>query len=297
MLASCEKDDTNEATTKVEFAPEVIREKWWDFRSEMHRAYLDDQVAVYLASDVDSNIVRWAGPNMNKVWKYTKATYGAYGEDGRLLVFAHGPEYLEPGGVFFATLAGYMDGTVNYRNMLVATSSVWQDTMTMMAVMTHEVSHIIEGSSYGIKGSPSAKLWGDSQFADIVIFDTFLAMGWNDWAQEVIRNGQTNGVNYPNPNRRNYWFRDWWYPLYMKYGKTQLLVKYMKSISENVHTKINWEGFKEYTEDLNLGEFVHFMSGAAGADLKAQAKIAFDWTMENEQQLINAKEDYPNIKY
>ncbi|MFT3926445.1 MAG: hypothetical protein QM778_28125 [Myxococcales bacterium] len=48
---------------------------------------------------------------------------------------------------------------------------------------------------------------------------------------------------------------------------------------------------------MNLGEFVHFMSGAAGTDLKTQAMNAFTWSTEREQQLTKARADFPGVTY
>ena len=59
----------------------------------------------------------------------------------------------------------------------------------------------------------------------------------------------------------------------------------------------NANGDDEFTRSMNMGEFIHFWSGAAGTNLKQQATIAFGWTMEWEQQLKNAQEDFPNVKY
>jgi hypothetical protein len=44
---------------------------------------------------------------------------------------------------------------------------------------------------------------------------------------------------------------------------------------------------------MNMGEFVHFWSGAAGVNLKAQATTAFGWTSEYEAQFIAAQAAFP----
>ena len=54
---------------------------------------------------------------------------------------------------------------------------------------------------------------------------------------------------------------------------------------------------KTYARDMNWGEFVHFWSGAAGADLRNQATIAFGWPSDWEQQFQQAKKDFPNLHY
>jgi hypothetical protein len=48
---------------------------------------------------------------------------------------------------------------------------------------------------------------------------------------------------------------------------------------------------------MNMGEFVHFWSGAAGEDLVDLATDAFGWKAEWQSQLDQAKVDYPGIVY
>ncbi len=53
------------------------------------------------------------------------------------------------------------------------------------------------------------------------------------------------------------------------------------------------KGGKDYTREMNWGEFVHFWSGAAGVNLKAQATSAFGWPAEWETQFVQAQRDFP----
>jgi hypothetical protein len=49
--------------------------------------------------------------------------------------------------------------------------------------------------------------------------------------------------------------------------------------------------------DMNWGEYVHFTSGAAGADLKQLATDAFGWPAEREQEWQQARQDFSQITY
>jgi hypothetical protein len=48
---------------------------------------------------------------------------------------------------------------------------------------------------------------------------------------------------------------------------------------------------------MNWGEYVHFTSGAAGADMHHQAARAFGWTREWADQLEQAREQFPGVTY
>jgi hypothetical protein len=48
---------------------------------------------------------------------------------------------------------------------------------------------------------------------------------------------------------------------------------------------------------LNFGEFVHFMSGAAGTNLKGMAAEAFGWPASRETEFTNAQAEFLDITY
>jgi hypothetical protein len=48
---------------------------------------------------------------------------------------------------------------------------------------------------------------------------------------------------------------------------------------------------------MNWGEYVHFTSAAAAADMSIQAARAFGWPREWASQLEQAREQFPGITY
>jgi hypothetical protein len=52
-----------------------------------------------------------------------------------------------------------------------------------------------------------------------------------------------------------------------------------------------------YTRRMNWGEYIHFTSGAAAADLRSQATRAFGWPREWTGQLELAREQFPGVTY
>ena len=52
-----------------------------------------------------------------------------------------------------------------------------------------------------------------------------------------------------------------------------------------------------YTRRMNWGEYVHFTSGAAAADMSGQAARAFGWPRQWAGQLEHARAQFPAITY
>jgi hypothetical protein len=292
-ISSCKKSGKDLGPAKTDDTPPKNKKENWLGRDNlMTRTFYDDQIAVYAAEDADTTI-KWWRPTINKVWKYTKDNYGYFGDYQRLNIAVHGTEYI-PGGYFMGQPVSYLDPATGKQNVIEIDAANWNDPI-MIAVMTHEIGHIVEGASDRVQGSPSFNTWGDSKWQDIFIYDVFLGLKMTKEADAWYDQYQQDVVKYPRPGTQ--WFKNWWVPIYTQYGKTALLVKYFKLLADNFPKEKNANGSDEFTRSMNMGEFIHFWSGAAGTNLKQQATIAFGWSMEWEQQLKNAQEDFPNVKY
>jgi hypothetical protein len=57
------------------------------------------------------------------------------------------------------------------------------------------------------------------------------------------------------------------------------------------------DGDGTYTRRMNWGEYIHFTSGAAVADLRGQANRAFGWPREWSGELERAREQFPGVTY
>jgi hypothetical protein len=295
-FASCKKN-VEGGNAEAGNLPKTIQEHWLGHDDLLTRTYYNDEIAVYIAPDMDST-VKWFYPLMTKVWPYVKKTYGPFGTESRLNVDLHGTKYLiNPDGttgLALGLLKPYLDADAGYRNLIDISSSEWNNQEVMTPVMIHETGHIVEGASDQVSGSPSYNVWGDSKWMDIYIYDVYKGLGMNDKAAAWYNDEQFNVVDFPRAN--TYWFRDWWYPIYSKHGESAVLVKYFKLLAENF-PKVKTAKAYQFTRDMNMGELIHFWSGAAGVNLKAQATIAFGWSQEREQQFKNAQEDFPGVKY
>ncbi|MBB6270137.1 hypothetical protein HDF26_000564 [Pedobacter cryoconitis] len=280
-------------------APNTWQEHWFEHNQLLNRVFSDTSVAVYYDNDVDRTIT-WPNTFLAQVWNYTKKTYGAFGNESRLYVILHTAKY--SGG----HPSTYMDGSHDYRNVIdcgSASTQAWKSgTGNDLDLTTHEVGHIVEGASKGVHGSPAFDIWHDSKWMEIYIYDVYLGLGRTADAQRWYNLVSAGSDSYPRA--QTHWFKDWWYPLYNQYGKTAVLNKYFTLLAANFpkHVVSNGAGnISEYSRKLNFGEFVHFWSGAAGADLKQLALTAFgnkdeqgnDWTV----QLQQAKSTFPNVVY
>lgn len=303
LCFGCSKQDavTKEDNTPAQTgnAPDTWQEHWFEHNQVLNRVFQDTSVAVYFDKDVNSSI-KWPNTYMAQVWNYTKKTYGKFGSDTQLYAVFHTAKY--SGG----HPSTFMDASHDYRNVIDVGSSgttAWTSgTGNDLDIVTHEVGHIVEGASKGIHGSPALNIWHDSKWMEIYIYDVYLGLGKTADAQRWFNLMQNTKDTYPRANTQ--WFKNWFYPIYNGYGKAAVLNKFFTLLAQNFpkHTWNNGKtDFPEYTGSLNMGEFVHFWSGAAGTDLKALALTAFgtkdeqgnDWTV----QLTAAKTKYTGVKY
>lgn len=234
-------------------------------------------------------------------WEYVFQCYGDELSDSRLHVLLIPTE----GGGGLASIYDYRSSSSEYTNMVyIKANKDWfknrSESGYAYDVMAHELCHIIEGVGGGYNGSMFYPVWGDSKWAEILQFDIFTALGSPRAAS--WHNGYMTGsgaCNYPNNERVNYWYRDFFYPTYDKYGKTEVLKKFWKLQKEHYRMKNgNFQGSPENPGGRgNLGELIHFWSGACEVDVKPYAMNAFGWNEQYEMWLQKAKSDYPGITY
>lgn len=273
--------------------PATWKEHWFAHDKLLDLVYYNDDLALYYDDGMDRS-VQWDRSQLTNAWRYIKKTYGNYGDSSRLYVIMHGiPQNATPiqAGYSGGHPSPYYDASHDYRNTIDC--GLGNDTWPTgngdaIRQPIHEMGHIVASSSYGVTHDISSGLWSDSKFAEIFIYDVLMNINRQQEAQEVYQQMQTQYDNFPAANTQ--WFKNWFYPIYDKYGQGAVLARYFKEISDNAH---------ERSEELNLGEFVHFFSGAAGVNLSDQAKTAFGsaWNDTAKAQLKKAQAIYPNVKY
>ncbi|QTE37614.1 hypothetical protein J3L18_00675 [Mucilaginibacter gossypii] len=263
------------------------KEHWFEHDLIVSRTYADANVVFYYDDNMYPSVT-WPYKTMSAVWAYVKKTYGAFGTDPRLYVVLHRVVNNKLGG---GHPASYFDASHDHHNTIDCGLDDWTGSEGQQIGMpVHEVGHIVSGASHGVKGSPSDALWGDSKFMEIFNYDVLKHIGREDEAGRVYKQMQTQYDDFPRPQSQ--WFKNWFYPIYHNYGEAAVLNKYFGLLADYFPQKN-----KEYTRDLNWGEFIHFWSGAAGVNLKTQASVAFGWSDEWEAQFIKAQHDFPQVKY
>jgi hypothetical protein len=266
--------------------PEAWKEKWLDHTKDLERVYFNEDVAVYFDAEMPRTAT-WTYAFMTDVWKYVKTVYGDFGEEGRLYVVCHTADGRigRTGNIF--------DEATSHRSLSDVTGSA-EDWTTMSEwakdAHVHEVGHVVEGSSHGVHESPAFDVWGDSKWAEIFQYDVYKGIGRIEDADRLYDQYMDTKADYPVPD--TYWFRDWFYPIYDQYEQAATLNKFFELLSLYFP-----KSGQSYARRMNMGEFVHFWSGAAEDDLQGLAEDAFGWTEEWQDQLDQAKLDYPNIVY
>lgn len=266
------------ASTPAAGAELHIQEDWDVHTQAITRVHDNKDVAIYFDKDVPYG-TNWMFSEFTTAWKYIKKNYGTFA-DPKLYVVLHEDKY---GGGHPATVFDYGH---HYRNMIDLGGGWTNRNDWNIGAPVHEIGHIVEGSAKDVKESPAFGIWGDSKWCEIFNYDVYKRVGWKKDADDVYRQMQTNADVYPRPG--TYWFRDWFYPLYTNGDSSVTLNRYFELLRDyfpqhNGH----------YTREMNMGEFIHFWSGAAGYNLKAQADTAFGWNEEYQLQFNQARIDFP----
>jgi hypothetical protein len=256
----------------------------------MARHAFDSHVALYVDSDVNRAEIDWMLPFSTQAFQYMKQTYDPVAQYGPncLYVFIHRGRF---GG---GTISSYFDGFSMFRNATDVGAGSWAQGTTNIDILSHEMAHIVEGSSNATHESPAFMVWSDSKWAEFFQYDLYVALGMMGDAQRVFQRFTNTTDNFPRPGTR--WFRDWFFPLWRDHGKGAVMARFFKLLSQHFPKRPENNGRNPiYTRRMNLGEFVHFTSGAAGTDLTEQARTAFGDGFT--AQLTQARTDFPGVTY
>ena len=259
--------------------------------SPMTRVQHDSTVAIYFDAFMKRGAdTEWIRPAVSKYFAYLTSTYGKFGPD-RLFVFAHDGQFL--GG----TISVYFDEFAGFRNAIDVGHRGWgENDPVLHDELTHELCHIVEGASGGVHESPAFTVWGDSKWAEFCQYDIYVRLGLTGHAERVHAKFTATSDNFPRAG--TFWFRDWFFPIWRDYGGARTMVRFFALLKEHF-PKVPENGGRNliYARRMTLGEFVHFMSGAAGVNLKPRATTAFGWTTTTEAQWQSAREVFPGVVY
>ncbi|WP_298737920.1 T9SS type A sorting domain-containing protein [uncultured Chitinophaga sp.] len=259
--------------------PATWQEHWFEHNQLLTKVYEDNDLALYYDNDVNTTVT-WPRQYLSSVWRYTKQVYGSFGTDPHMYAILHTNKY--SGG----HPSTYFDAGHDLRNVIDAGPGPWTGaTQGDYNLLTHEVGHIVELASKNMHGSPAFGIWGDSKWCEIYLYDVYKGLGLESRATNAYNEFMGKTDNFPRANTA--WFKNWFYPIYSQYGGSAVLNRYFVQLA--LYFRKNGNDYP----GMNMGEFVHFWSGAAGVNLKAQATIAFGWTSEYEAQFVKAQQDFP----
>jgi hypothetical protein len=265
--------------------PATWQEHWFEHNQLVKLVDHDDHAAIYFDDDVDRTQSAWLLSYVSRIWQYTKTTYGNdFGMDPRLYSIHHQGRY--SGG----HPSYYFDASHDNRNVSDCGPGGWAEGGGPHDIVSHEIGHVVESANNGAQGSPGFPLWQDSKWAEIYQYDLYVGLGMQADAQRVFTRFTNTTDGFPRAGTR--WFRDWFFPLWRDHGRSQLMPRFFRLMA--MHFPKNG---RRYSRNLNWGEFVHFMSGAAGTDLKMQATMAFGWPTEWETQWQQARQTFAAVNY
>ena len=267
--------------------PASWQEHWFDHRQLLELYYSDGDCAIYLDPDVRRREVRWLPGYIGQVWRYAKATYGdEFGPDPRIYSIHHA--WRHGGGH-----AGYYVSPVHdYHNVSDCGLNTWREREPLARELpAHEIGHSVESANNGRHGSPAYEIWGDSKWAEFFIYDLYTGLGLEREAKDVYRRFSGNADDFPR--RGTHWFRDWFFPLWRDCGQAAVMDRFFRLLARDFPRDADGT----YTRRMNWGEYIHFSSGAAAADLRGQAARAFGWPDEWTGQLERAREQFPGVTY
>ncbi|MFL6112213.1 MAG: hypothetical protein ACJ786_12795, partial [Catenulispora sp.] len=265
--------------------PQTWKEHWFEHDQTLQLYAYNDDVALYFDDDVDRTHADWMLPFDTSMWRYVKKTYGDFGAENRLYLIYHQGRY--SGG----HPSTYLDESHDFRNVSDVGPGPWATgTGGELDLHSHETGHVVEIASRNVLGSPAFPLWGDSKWAEFFQYDLYIGLGLTADAQRLFDKFTNTSDGFPVAG--THWFRDWFHPLWRDYGHAQIMVRYFQLLAQYFPKNGN-----SYARDLNWGEYIHFMSGAAHTNLKPLATKAFSWPSDWEQQLNKARSDFPKIQY
>lgn len=259
-----------------------LTENWSNHSDKIWRQYFDNDVAIYYDEAVKRPL-EWPYEFFKNTWKEVNKTYGTFGNENRLYAVFHNES---KGATYVGTIFDSESGNRSLFDLAFNGSEMKGDNIDNPLLA---ISQIVETSSNGLKGSAAKAIWGDT-YSQIFLYDIYTDLQMQTEADRIFSLNNTKTSSFPKAS--TFWFRDWYYPIYKDHGGRMSLGNFFKLVAQFYPTNGD-----TYDHDMNMGEFVHFFSGATGEDLQALATTAFGWNDEWQEQLLDARADFPTLNY
>jgi hypothetical protein len=265
--------------------PATWQEHWFEHDQLLSLAANDDVTALYYDKDVDRAQAGAIFPYLSLLVHHSIDAYGPLGP-GRVFFIVHKDRYLG------CHAADFTERSHDFRNVIDCGITAYDDPTVFQAFLPHLAALLVESVVDGHHGTPVDAIWRQGKWAEFYRYDLYLALGRKDLADQWQARWTAADFTDPFPMPGVHWFRDWSFPLWRDFGGAAVMKNFFALLARDFPSE---QG--EYTRDMTMGEFVHFMSGAAGTDLKERATFAFGWTVDWEAQLQAARAAFPGITY
>ncbi len=270
-------------------APAMWQEHWFEHNQLLKKVADTEDDVIYFDDNVGMSCAGWVQPFVSAMWQYTKKTYGVPG-DPRIFVVLHAGRYT---GDHEASI---FDGTHDFHNVIDIGRdiSAWV-TPANAYVIAWSAGLLLEKSALGVDTLPSVGVT-QTQFGYFFAYDILKAVGMSSAADAWLKSLMVYTVDHPRVG--TFWSRDWYYPLWRDHGGAAVFARFIQLVGER-YPKVPRDDKRGmmFAPAMNWGEYIHFMSGAAGTDLKSLATKAFGWPAGRDTEYAQAKLDFPTIKY
>jgi hypothetical protein len=261
--------------------PPTWKEHWDKHAEELTLRDYDACVAVYVDADMSGTDSAWLSAFLSQAWAYNLTTYGELGSE-RLYVVLHLDKFI--GG----RSSAFYETTHDGHNVIDVGANNWK-AGDYDRVGTPLSELVASTAVPGKRGSPGAAQWGHWGFAQIYKYDLYSGLGMDAQATQAFDAFNPTVDTYPVPG--SYWFADFYYPIWRDHGKARALVDFFGLLGQY------YPATDQVMAPMTWGQYIHFMSGAAGVEVQTQATYAFGWNDGWEADLQKAKGDFPGITY
>jgi hypothetical protein len=257
------------------------KENWYDHKNVLVNVHSGADIVIYADASVDRFKAQWIYPTVTAIWRYAKKTYGSMGNN-RLYVVLHQNKYSG------SHAASQWSASHGHRNLIDVEIGAAAPNNVTLDALTHEVSHIVEGSAHSGYDSPAFPLWGDSKWAEFFLYDFYFATGRKTDAERFRKQVVTHAENFPTAG--TYWFHDWFYPNWSQFGHAQFMVRFYSLAGHYLPRDANG-----YLKKMNWGEYLLFSCAAARLNISSRFKGTFGWNATWSAQYYAARKRYPKV--
>lgn len=283
--AHCSPPVAQAAAAALPAPPATWKENWLEHRDSLKLVAHNDSVALYFDPAVPADSAKWLLPYLTRLWQYQQKTYGGSGTrlaGGRLYVVLHQGKHF---GGHHATVHDRSHGG---RNVIDLGAHDW--SAAQYDVATRTAARLVEALAGGHRGQPAARVLARNRALPFYVYDSYVALGMADEAARYQKAAAAVADENGYPRAGAHWFRDWLHPLWRDHGGARVMARFHALLKQH----FPHEG-DSYSREMNWGEYILFMSAAAGQDLKPLATTAFGWPAEREAQYQQARTDFPAL--